>query len=315
MHYAAPKYYANANLQLPAEHSSYNNLEVAWGSQDNYAVTKKIGRGKYSEVFLGRNINTEEKCVVKVLKPVKKRKIYRELRILQALQGGPNIVRLVESVRDPISKTPSLIFEHVNNMDFKVFFPTLKDFEIRYYLFEVLKALDYCHSKGIMHRDIKPHNVMIEHDTRKLRVIDWGLAEFYFPGREYNVRVASRYYKGPELLVNDQLYNYSLDMWSLGAMMAAMVTFTQIFKKEPFFKGNDNYDQLVKIAKIMGTDDLVDYIEKYDLKLDEEYNQLLRQYPRKPWSFFVSPENQHLVSEEALSFLDCCLKYDHVTSI
>jgi casein kinase II subunit alpha len=58
---------------------------------------------------------------------------------------------------------------------------------------------------------------------RQLRLIDWGLAEFYHPKTEYNVRVASRYFKGPELLVDFQEYDYSLDMWSYGCMFASMV--------------------------------------------------------------------------------------------
>jgi len=64
---------------------------------------------------------------------------------------------------------------------------------------------------------------MIDHKKKKLRVIDWGLAEFYHPGQEYNVRVASRYFKGPELLCDLREYDYSLDMWSLGCMFAGMV--------------------------------------------------------------------------------------------
>jgi casein kinase II subunit alpha len=64
---------------------------------------------------------------------------------------------------------------------------------------------------GIMHRDVKPHNVMIDHQQRKLRLIDWGLAEFYHPGQDYNVRVASRYFKGPELLVDYQVRTCEFD--------------------------------------------------------------------------------------------------------
>jgi len=78
--------------------------------------------------------------------------------------------------------------------------------------------------------------------------------------------VASRYFKGPELLLDYQLYDYSLDMWSLGCMFASM-----IFRKEPFFHGHDNYDQLVRIAKVLGTDELYEYIHKYQIELDPRY--------------------------------------------
>lgn len=166
--------------------------------------------------------------------------------------------------------------------------------------------MDFCHSKGIMHRDVKPHNVMIDHEKRKLRLIDWGLAEFYHPGTEYNVRVASRYFKGPELLVDFQEYDYSLDMWSLGAMFASM-----IFRKEPFFHGNSNSDQLVKIAKVLGTEELFDYLDKYDIELDAQYDDILSRFPKKSWHHFVNSENQRFVSNEALDFLDKLLRYDH----
>lgn len=266
---------------------------------------RKVGRGKYSEVFEGVHSPTGERCVIKILKPVKKKKIKREIKILQNLCGGPNVISLLDCVRDPASKTPSLVFEHVAAADFKVLYPTLSDADVRFYIFELLKALDFCHSRGIMHRDVKPHNVMIDPGKRQLRLIDWGemrfffppfffhlflfrrkatklalflsfplshvsfslpppktrkpqgLAEFYHPGKEYNVRVASRYFKGPELLVDLQDYDYSLDLWSLGAMFAGMV-----FRREPFFYGHDNYDQLVKIARVLGTDALHAYLQK-----------------------------------------------------
>lgn len=125
---------------------------------DYYEVVRKIGRGKYSEVFEGINVMLNTKCVIKILKPVKKKKIKREIKILQNLCGGTNIIKLYDVVRDPQTKTPSLIFEAVDNTDFKILYPKLSDMDVRYYMNELLKALDFAHSNGIMHRDVKPHN-------------------------------------------------------------------------------------------------------------------------------------------------------------
>ena len=76
-----------------------------------------------------------------------------------------------------------------------------------------------------MHRDVKPQNIIVNPKKQVLKLIDWGLAEFYHMGQDYNVRVASRYFKGPELLVDYNYYDYSLDVWSTGAMFASMVSF------------------------------------------------------------------------------------------
>jgi casein kinase II subunit alpha len=109
-----------------------------------------------------------QKCIIKILKPVKKKKasffllfiadvlqklrcfivgcfvlqIRREIKILQNLCGGPNVIQLLDVVRDPQSKTPSLIFEYVNNTDFKTLYPTLGDYDIRYYIYELLKVIN-----------------------------------------------------------------------------------------------------------------------------------------------------------------------------
>ncbi|CAI5470208.1 unnamed protein product [Closterium sp. Yama58-4] len=298
--------YSHVNVQRPADYWDYEALRVPWGDQADYELVRKVGRGKYSEVFEGRSTRHGARCIVKVLKPVRRKKILREIKILQNLMGGRNIIQLLDVVQDAQSGTPSLVFEFVNNHDFKHLYPALSDLDIRFYLYELLQALDFAHSQGIMHRDVKPHNVMIDHQRRQLRLIDWGLAEFYHPGMAYNVRVASRYFKGPELLVNIEDYDYSLDMWSLGCMVAGM-----IFRREPFFFGADNNDQLVKIAQVLGTSDLYQYLTRYSVRLDSQLQSAVGRHRRKPWSRFVTAENQHLVSPEAIDFLDRLLRYDH----
>lgn len=74
------------------------------------------------------------------MQPVKKKKIKREIKILENLRGGTNIITLQAVVKDPVSRTPALIFEHVNNTDFKQLYQTLTDYDIRYYLYELLKV-------------------------------------------------------------------------------------------------------------------------------------------------------------------------------
>lgn len=152
--------YADVNQHMPKAYWEYDSVNITWGVLENYEVVRKIGRqhaspshlqtictdrrtvgrGKYSEVFEGINIVNYQKCVIKVLKPVKKKKIKREIKILQNLSGGPNVVALLDVVRDSQSKTPSLIFEYVNNTDFRSLYPKFVDFDVRYYIFELLKV-------------------------------------------------------------------------------------------------------------------------------------------------------------------------------
>ena len=74
-----------------------------------------------------------------------------------------------------------------------------------------------------MHRDIKPQNVLIDHTKRTLKVVDFGLADFYFPEKDYSSKVASLYYKAPELLLGCVRSDYSVDVWAAGLILAGLV--------------------------------------------------------------------------------------------
>lgn len=302
--------FCDVNSKRPRSYWDFESFNIEWTQPENCEIVLKIGRGRYSEVFEAVNCKDNKRCVVKFLKPVKRKKIKREIKILLNLRGGPNIVRLLETCRaeDDISRTPALIFEYVDATDFKCLYPSLTDSDVRYYIYQLLRALRYAHSMGIMHRDVKPPNVMIDHANRQLRLIDWGLAEFYHKHQKYNVRVASRYFKGPELLVVYQYYDYSLDLWAVGCVLAGM-----IFRKEPFFQGRNNNDQLVKVVKVLGTNDLFKYLRKYNLSLAEVFDGVLTtdRLPKKPWFKMVNRENRHYINSESLDLVDKLLRYDH----
>lgn len=118
-------------------------------------------------------------------------------------------MKLTDILRDPISKTPAMVFEFMPSRETKKLARKFHNMDIRLYIYKVLEALEFAHSHGIMHRDVKPLNIIINHSQRDLRLIDWGLADYYKPDHEYTTRVASRYYKAPELIVDDRRYSYS----------------------------------------------------------------------------------------------------------
>lgn len=287
------------------EYSNYEDMEIKWESPKRYQIIEKVGRGKYSEVFKAMDMETKEYVSIKYLKPVRKKKIRREIKIMQNLSQGPYVIPLLAVTKDPETHQPSLITKWVETKDFREYYPSLSDYEFRAYMYKILVGLDYAHSMGVIHRDIKPHNILIDYLTKEVFIIDWGLAEFYHPHDRYNVRVSTRHYKGPELLTNDVEYDYSLDIWSLSCMIAGI-----IFDRTPFFRGKDNFEQLEKIAEVMGTDELDRYIAKYRLKLDAETVALLHKHERRPWADFV-PKNDKFINQDVFDFLDKTLVYDH----
>ncbi len=129
-------------------------------------------------------------------------------------------------------------------------------------------------------------------------MIDWGLSEFYLPEKEYHTRVSSRPYKGPELLIGYRNYDFSMDIWSVGCMFAAF-----IFRKDYFFLGKDNQDQLVEIVNFLGTKGFNKYINRLNIVLEPHLHHLFKRKNQKSFENLIDKNNRHLTTKEALDLL------------
>jgi casein kinase II subunit alpha len=296
--------YRDVNTVRGTEWYDCEHWDLPRSPPDEYEIADWIGTGKYSDVFTGYKGN--EMVALKVMKPVRPLKYNREAKILMNLRDGPNIVKLIKIVENPESAQLTFVFEYVYNSDFSQLLATITPKEAKFYLFQLMRALQYSHAHGIMHRDVKPQNVMYDRRTGKLRLIDWGLAEFYHPKQRYNIHVASRHFKAIELLVDYQCYDYSVDIWGFGVTMAGI-----IFKRMPFFKGSDDFDMVAKITSVLGWDGFNKYIDKYGLEIPAEMKEQIGRGRAKKWTSFVTKNNESLASPDAIDLISRCIRYDH----
>ena len=301
--------YANINTSMGPNHWDYDNIRVNWGDMQNFVLEGEVGSGHFGQVFTCRKNLTRRKLVVKILMDrsdnVHKR-AKREIKILQLLSGGPSIVTMVMPVAGVMASGEiplGIVMEIAGSMTLieKLNQVDLDNEDIKEYMYQLLQALDYSHRRGIMHRDVKPNNIMVRRSSRRLKLVDWGMAEFYFPGKEYTWHVDSKHYKAPELLMHFTMYDYGLDIWAVGCILAGL-----IFKKVPFFNGRNSSDQLYRITKVLGSQVIMDVMETY--QVSEEYRMVMSR--KKDWFEFRNIDNMDLVGEKVVDLMDRMLVPD-----
>ncbi|KNC46028.1 CMGC/CK2 protein kinase [Thecamonas trahens ATCC 50062] len=275
---------------------------VTWTKTDRFKMGRKVGQGHFGEVFEAKDTQRKSKKVVaKMLKDTRKQKakLRQEIKMLEYVRGGPNIVQLQDTVKDLNTGNKLLIFEKINYVKCRDLFPQLDNEEVRYYAYELLRAIAYTHSIGVMHRDIKPSNILIDPRKRKLRLIDWGK----------NIRgPGTRCYKSPELSLRYEYYDYSCDMWAFGCTFGSM-----IFLEHPLIRGKGSwFNQLLATVKIVGSDELFTYMRKINVVLDDDQMAALSGYPKKKWESFIDDDNRHRVTPEAIDLIANCVLTDHV---
>lgn len=118
---------------------------------------------------------------------------------------------------------------------------------VRSFMFQLVQGIAYCHEKLVLHRDLKPQNLLIN-CKGELKIADFGLARsFGAPVRSYSHEVVTLWYRAPDVLLGSKYYSTSIDMWSIGCIFGELVT------KRPLFTGSDVKDQLFRIQRILGT--------------------------------------------------------------
>ncbi|KAI9355940.1 protein serine/threonine kinase [Zopfochytrium polystomum] len=219
---------------------------------DKYQKIEKLGEGTYGIVYKAQNRETGDIVALKRIRLDNEEEgvpctAIREISLLKELKHE-NIVRLYDVIHT--EKKLTLVFEYMDS-DLKKYLDFCNgDIDvatIKYLMFQLMKGVAFCHEHRVLHRDLKPQNLLINRN-RELRLGDFGLARaFGIPVRSYSHEVVTLWYRAPDVLMGSRQYSTSIDLWSAGCIFAEMGS------GRPLFPGSSIADQLVRIFKILGT--------------------------------------------------------------
>ncbi|PON65991.1 Serine/threonine protein kinase [Parasponia andersonii] len=222
---------------------------------DSFEKLEKIGQGTYSSVFRAREVETGRMVALKKVRfdnfqPESIRFMAREILILRRLDH-PNIMKLEGLITSGSSNSIYLVFEYMeHDLAGLVSSPEIKfsQAQVKCYMRQLLSAIEHCHLRGIMHRDIKVSNILVNNEGI-LKLGDFGLANIVNAKNKHTLtsRVVTLWYRPPELLMGSTSYGVSVDLWSVGCV------FAELFLKKPILKGRTEVEQLHKIFKLCGS--------------------------------------------------------------
>ncbi|KAM0871623.1 hypothetical protein ACQ4PT_039257 [Festuca glaucescens] len=222
---------------------------------ESFEKLDKIGQGTYSNVYRARDLEKQKIVALKKvrfdnLEPESVKFMAREILILRRLDH-PNIIKLEGLVTSRMSCSLYLVFEYMeHDLAGLASFPGLKltEPQVKCYMQQLLRGLEHCHSRHILHRDIKGSNLLID-NRGILKIADFGLASFFDPEQRHPLtsRVVTLWYRPPELLLGATNYGVAVDLWSTGCILA------ELYAGKPIMPGRTEVEQLHKIFKLCGS--------------------------------------------------------------
>ncbi|CAK9212886.1 hypothetical protein BDL97_07G020800 [Sphagnum fallax] len=229
---------------------------------ENYEKLEKVGEGTYGKVYKARHKKTGRLVALKKTRLDMEEEgvpstALREVSLLQMLSQSIYVVRLlcVEHIDKKGKPLLYLVFEYLDT-DLKKYIDShgrgnknpLPTSIIKSFMYQLCKGVAHCHSHGVMHRDLKPQNLLVDREKGLLKIADLGLGRaFTVPLKSYTHEIVTLWYRAPEVLLGASHYSTPVDIWSVGCI------FAELSRKSPLFPGDSELQQLLHIFRLLGT--------------------------------------------------------------
>ena len=271
----------SASSSFRRHRSPSHRVVAVFVFMENYEKVLKIGEGTYGVVYKAKNLRDDTMVALKRIRLDQDEEgvpstAIREISLLKELRHE-NVVSLLEVIHEETKLY--LVFEYLD-LDLKKHMDSSPHISndrmvVKGYVYQICAGIAFCHSHRVLHRDLKPQNLLIDTTHNVLKLADFGLARaFGIPVRAYTHEVVTLWYRAPEILLGVRHYSTPVDVWSIGCIFAEMIN------GKPLFPGDSEIDELFKIFKILGTPNETLWPEAQELP---DYQPNFPQWPAKPW--------------------------------
>ncbi|CAB3983646.1 Serine threonine- kinase NLK [Paramuricea clavata] len=293
-----------ANSSLPMFPSDFHTNRHACPSAQNTSPDRPIGYGAFGVVWSVTDPRTGKRVALKKMPNIFKnitsaKRAYRELKMLCCFEHD-NVLSIQDIVHPgPIDHFQEIyiVTELMQSDLHKIIVspqPLSMD-HVKVFLYQILRGLKYLHSSGILHRDIKPGNLLVNSNCL-LKICDFGLARLEEPDESIMMtqEVVTQYYRAPELLAGANHYSSAVDIWSVGCI------FAELMSRKILFQSGSPVQQLNRIVDLLGTPSLQDFS---DAKASKGAVSYLLSKPNKPHNLASLYNLSHLATHESVHLL------------
>ena len=221
-----------------------------------YQIIKRLGEGSFGFVVAAKDTQTGKRVAIKKIKDAVEdlqdgKRLLRELKLLRHFRGHENFISIKDIIISPNNNTFKDIYIVTDLMDTDLHRivrsqQPLSDDHVRYFVYQVLRGLKYIHSANVIHRDLKPNNLLVNANC-DLKICDLGLARLSDSEDSLmTCYVVTRWYRAPELLLGNKNYTSAIDMWAVGCVLAELIG------RKPLFAGKDYVEMLKLQIALLG---------------------------------------------------------------